>query len=221
MELTAKASSLSRYTFSPITSTPIYPHFFTCSRRLNFPLKLPPKSRPYSTKTTTFYPVPQILRSPVICSARVHSNSIVSHHKERKIASESLSNSKLENFGVLGKRVVVLAVLGYSVIKCQRALAMEGLAGKVYLKSIWPKVLQVLCVFKEQGLILAALLGLSAFFSMAETSITTLWPWKVCYCYLIYGFSMHYSQNFEWNLSYNVIVKFYCLCIEIFVLVLK
>ncbi|KAK9938744.1 hypothetical protein M0R45_015466 [Rubus argutus] len=31
----------------------------------------------------------------------------------------------------------------------------------------------------EQGLILAALLGLSAFFSVAETSITTLWPWKV------------------------------------------
>ncbi|KAL4558147.1 hypothetical protein LXL04_036344 [Taraxacum kok-saghyz] len=34
-------------------------------------------------------------------------------------------------------------------------------------------------VFREQGLILAALLGLSAFFSMAETSITTLSPWKV------------------------------------------
>ncbi|KAL4568189.1 hypothetical protein LXL04_023796 [Taraxacum kok-saghyz] len=34
-------------------------------------------------------------------------------------------------------------------------------------------------VFREQGLILAALMGLSAFFSMAETSITTLSPWKV------------------------------------------
>ncbi|CAA2957713.1 DUF21 domain-containing At3g13070, chloroplastic [Olea europaea subsp. europaea] len=34
-------------------------------------------------------------------------------------------------------------------------------------------------VFKEQGLVFAALLGLSAFFYMAETSITTLWPWKV------------------------------------------
>jgi hypothetical protein len=33
--------------------------------------------------------------------------------------------------------------------------------------------------YAEQGLILAALLGLSAFFSVAETSITTLWPWKV------------------------------------------
>nr|XP_043619460.1 putative DUF21 domain-containing protein At3g13070, chloroplastic [Erigeron canadensis] len=42
-----------------------------------------------------------------------------------------------------------------------------------------PKLLMLLKVFKEQGLILAALFGLSAFFSMAETSITTLWPWKV------------------------------------------
>ncbi|GKV44974.1 hypothetical protein SLEP1_g52109 [Rubroshorea leprosula] len=33
-------------------------------------------------------------------------------------------------------------------------------------------------IFKEQGVILTALLGLSSFFSMAETSITTLWPWK-------------------------------------------
>ncbi|KHG14341.1 DUF21 domain-containing, chloroplastic -like protein [Gossypium arboreum] len=32
----------------------------------------------------------------------------------------------------------------------------------------------ILKVFKEQGLVLTALLGLSAFFSMAETAITTL-----------------------------------------------
>lgn len=47
------------------------------------------------------------------------------------------------------------------------------------LRNAWPKTLQVLQVFKEQGIVLAVLLGLSAFFSMAETSITTLWPWKV------------------------------------------
>ncbi|KAG0455598.1 hypothetical protein HPP92_024890 [Vanilla planifolia] len=46
-------------------------------------------------------------------------------------------------------------------------------------RATWVKFLQVLKVFKEQGFILAVLLGLSAFFSMAETSITTLWPWKV------------------------------------------
>ncbi|GJP66735.1 hypothetical protein CLOP_g23644, partial [Closterium sp. NIES-67] len=37
----------------------------------------------------------------------------------------------------------------------------------------------LLKVLREQGVLLAVLLGLSAFFSMAETSITTLWPWKV------------------------------------------
>ncbi|GAB2258637.1 hypothetical protein Droror1_Dr00014797 [Drosera rotundifolia] len=47
------------------------------------------------------------------------------------------------------------------------------------LKNAWPKTLQVLQVLKEQGLILAVLLGLSAFFSMAETSITIFWPWKL------------------------------------------
>ncbi|GMY31024.1 DUF21 domain-containing protein At1g55930, chloroplastic-like isoform X6, partial [Fagus crenata] len=44
------------------------------------------------------------------------------------------------------------------------------------------KVINLLCSLVSpllKGLILAALLGLSAFFSMAETSITTLWPWKV------------------------------------------
>jgi hypothetical protein len=51
--------------------------------------------------------------------------------------------------------------------------------GGVALRGWWPRVLQVLQLIKEHGLILAALLGLSAFFSMAETSITTLWPWKV------------------------------------------
>ncbi|KAG6556814.1 hypothetical protein Mapa_001761 [Marchantia paleacea] len=45
--------------------------------------------------------------------------------------------------------------------------------------TVLPKFLQVLAVLKDQGLLLSALLGLSAFFSMAETSIMTLWPWKV------------------------------------------
>lgn len=76
------------------------------------------------------------------------------------------------------KRGVVLAaiVCGVVVAGCRRAFAAES---AVVVNSSWPKVWQVLTVFKEQGLILAALLSLSAFFSMAETSITTLWPWKV------------------------------------------
>lgn len=76
----------------------------------------------------------------------------------------------------------VLIACGMFVIKPRRVFAAE-VAGNALLglkeSSNWPKILQVLTVFKEQGLVLAVLLGLSAFFSMAETSITTLWPWKV------------------------------------------
>ncbi|KAF8674451.1 hypothetical protein HU200_048285 [Digitaria exilis] len=59
--------------------------------------------------------------------------------------------------------------------------AVEAAAGfgGAALREAWPRVLQILQLLREHGLILAVLLGLSAFFSMAETSITTLWPWKV------------------------------------------
>ncbi|KAL6009617.1 DUF21 domain-containing protein, chloroplastic [Asimina triloba] len=98
---------------------------------------------------------------------------------------------EFEFLRVLVGRGFVLAamVCGVFAAGCWRALAAEGVAdvgvSRVLEKSsgafrgAWPKMLQILAVFKEQGLILAALLGLSAFFSMAETSITTLWPWKV------------------------------------------
>lgn len=79
---------------------------------------------------------------------------------------------------------LVMGVLVLGVIRCQNVMAMEGgsgLGGMVNVKGFWngPKFSLVLRVFREQGLILAGLLGLSAFFSMAETSITTLSPWKV------------------------------------------
>ncbi|XP_051129138.1 putative DUF21 domain-containing protein At3g13070, chloroplastic isoform X2 [Andrographis paniculata] len=81
-----------------------------------------------------------------------------------------------------------VAIWAVGILSFRRALAAEGVVSAGYgvwersvlaLRSSWPKVLQVLTLFKDQGLVLAALLGLSAFFSMAETSITTLWPWKV------------------------------------------
>lgn len=84
--------------------------------------------------------------------------------------------------------IAATAIGVVGILGCRRVLAIEGALNVGYgvwqqslvaLRSSGPKVLQVLMVFKEQGLVLAALLGLSAFFSMAETSITTLWPWKV------------------------------------------
>ncbi len=74
---------------------------------------------------------------------------------------------------------------GICVLGCKRVFAAEVLVDAGYvvmgqLRNAVPKVSMVLKVLKEQGIVLTLLLGLSAFFSMAETSITTLWPWKVC-----------------------------------------
>jgi hypothetical protein len=92
------------------------------------------------------------------------------------------------------RRIAVSVACGMlAAAWCRRTLAMGanagagaqgaveaavGIGGEA-LRGGWPKVLQVLQLVREQGIILAVLLGLSAFFSMAETSITTLWPWKV------------------------------------------
>jgi len=99
-------------------------------------------------------------------------------------------SAKLSNWDVgLVRRGLAAAVLVYGVIRCRKVLAVEGIWGGGYvvgmqrigllLRHAWPTLLRVLYAFKEHGLLLVVLLGLSAFFSMAETSITTLWPWKV------------------------------------------
>ncbi|KAK1296116.1 DUF21 domain-containing protein [Acorus calamus] len=83
--------------------------------------------------------------------------------------------------------VLVAVVCGLCVIVGgRRVLAAEGVGilksggvSAVFGEESWSKFWHVMRMFREQGLVLAALLGLSAFFSMAETSITTLWPWKV------------------------------------------
>ncbi|KAK9057214.1 hypothetical protein SSX86_024581 [Deinandra increscens subsp. villosa] len=104
---------------------------------------------------------------------------------------ESHSNVDSCFLEILVKRGLILAAAccGVFVLGCRGAVAAEGVLNgggfvgldqiKLSMMNSLPKVLMVLKVLKEQGLVLAALLGLSAFFSMAETSITTLWPWKV------------------------------------------
>ncbi|XP_020579152.1 DUF21 domain-containing protein At1g55930, chloroplastic-like [Phalaenopsis equestris] len=124
------------------------------------------------------------------------------HHKYSNMRSSSTTEAQsiepvasgavIVRFLLHSLRFIALGALagfGVLVIASQRAVASNlsvtgaevGFSGHVplALRGAWPKFLQVLQVFKDQGLILAALLGLSAFFSMAETSITTLWPWKV------------------------------------------
>ena len=106
----------------------------------------------------------------------------------------------------IAKRGVVFTAIVYGVlvVGCKNVLATEGVVsfgrdvvgqGILSFRNAWPKALLVLKIFKEQGLILALLLGLSAFFSMAETSITTLWPWKVTYLlHFIYYRSLRLSH---------------------------
>ncbi|CAK9180404.1 unnamed protein product [Ilex paraguariensis] len=173
----------------------VFPHLVICNRQLKFPSKLLSGIPCYPSFNTTKYPTSSyILGSPINSRlpkiGNVFGNGFSSKCtiivQKRETVKE---DSKLGNFGVLVKRVLVLCLMGLNVILCRRVFAAEGLvAGGVYgvlgrtvayLKSIWPNLLKVLFVFKEQGLVLFTLLGLSAFFSMAETSITTLWPWKV------------------------------------------
>ncbi|KAG2305740.1 hypothetical protein Bca4012_085310 [Brassica carinata] len=105
-------------------------------------------------------------------------------------SSDSGGKEQLESIKVLLKRGIVIGavVCGVYLYGCQKVLASSGVVeagyevfgqSMVLFKNALPKIYQVLKVLREQGLILAALLSLSAFFSMAETSITTLWPWKV------------------------------------------
>ncbi|XP_074575363.1 DUF21 domain-containing protein At1g55930, chloroplastic-like isoform X2 [Curcuma longa] len=106
-----------------------------------------------------------------------------------KIASPFTSTSPVDRNSRYGFRIVLVAIAcGVLAVRCQRALALAAAvdatvgilaSNRVSLVGVWPKVLQILQVLKDQGLILTALVSLSAFFSMAETSITTLWPWKV------------------------------------------
>jgi hypothetical protein len=110
-------------------------------------------------------------------------------HEGSQRKSDS-GEKELESIKVLLKRGIVIGALvcGVFLYGCQKVLASAGVVEAGYevfgqsvvlFKNALPKIYQVLTVLREQGLILAALLSLSAFFSMAETSITTLWPWKV------------------------------------------
>lgn len=111
------------------------------------------------------------------------------YHESSQQSCDS-GEKEVESVKVLLKRGIVVGavVCGVFLYGCRKVLASAGVVEAGYevfgqslvlFKNALPKIYQVLRVLREQGLILAALLSLSAFFSMAETSITTLWPWKV------------------------------------------
>ncbi|XP_043691254.1 putative DUF21 domain-containing protein At3g13070, chloroplastic [Telopea speciosissima] len=171
--------------------------FVACSRQLKISANTPPGFMCYRSLNRRNCAGPYISRS-IRTSKFQEAKSINGEfsskpaviEREAVVVGNSIVDKKLDFLEVLfkGGSIFGAMVCGIFVLGCQRVLAMEGVVNAGYsvfgqsqllLKGAWPKVLQVLWVFKEQGLILAALLSLSAFFSMAETSITTLWPWKV------------------------------------------
>ncbi|KAI3769557.1 hypothetical protein L6452_00666 [Arctium lappa] len=132
----------------------------------------------------------QISGTPNLFTIKAYpKNSVTTEFENQESIKDSSKEEDFKNFVGLIRCGFLVGLLVLGVIRCQRVLAVEAGSnlgdltqkGMIYMKGFWngPKISQVLQVFREQGLILAALLGLSAFFSMAETSITTLSPWKV------------------------------------------
>ncbi|KAL2456642.1 protein of unknown function-containing protein [Forsythia ovata] len=184
---TAETSFFNRSSF--ITNS--NPSFLTlCNPQLKLCPKFPSKRLRCSTSCTSPYNSRTLFFNSTLSHNRAASLPILDV-KNRCCGRDNNGESAV-NFGeVLVRRGLVMAAAAIGVVvimECRRVLAIEGALNAGYgvwqqslvaVRSSGPKVLQVLMVFKEQGLVLAALLGLSAFFSMAETSITTLWPWKV------------------------------------------
>lgn len=132
----------------------------------------------------------QISRTSNYFNTKVYLKNPITREIEGEESTESSSRKEdFNKFAGLVRCGFLLGLLVLGVIRCQRALALDAVTDLgvltqtsiVHSQGFWngPKIAQILRVFREQGLILAALLALSAFFSMAETSITTLSPWKV------------------------------------------
>ncbi|XP_040986358.1 DUF21 domain-containing protein At1g55930, chloroplastic-like [Juglans microcarpa x Juglans regia] len=162
-------------------------------RHMRFPVKILEKNNRYPSRLSLNCIGPCGFSS--CFSARYKENDLFLRRDGLEFLgedSESLCGKgvNLDFFTELVKRRIVLVAMICAGLAfgCRRVFAMEGAVNAGYgvtgksillLRNAWPKTSEILRVFKEQGLVLAALLGLSAFFSMAETSITTLWPWKV------------------------------------------
>ncbi|KAL7217801.1 hypothetical protein ACSBR2_011104 [Camellia fascicularis] len=186
MEVTAESALLNPSTFFPRSN----PSFLAASHpQIRLPTKNFPSNLLFSSRIPTNCIV-QYARNDLFSSRFQQNRSFVCRFQQSEVhgVEDSITSLKLGFF--VNRRIIVLAatVIGVLVFGSRRVFAVEEVVDSCYgvigqnillLKSYWPKLSQVLRVFKEQGLVLAALLGLSAFFSMAETSITTLWPWKV------------------------------------------
>ncbi|KAG4122771.1 hypothetical protein ERO13_D11G287600v2 [Gossypium hirsutum] len=178
MKMALESSIFSRPTFIYSTKPSSFMFF---NRNLKNQSKFLPKTNHYPTPVISTCSNPQAFKA-----FGIPKNGSFGHVGSLREENEGVGNDQKL---VLVKRGILVAMIcGVLVFGCKRVFAVDGVANAGYgvigqcillLRNAWPKASMILKVFKEQGLVLTALLGLSAFFSMAETAITTLWPWKV------------------------------------------
>ncbi|KAI4307900.1 hypothetical protein L6164_031027 [Bauhinia variegata] len=98
---------------------------------------------------------------------------------------DAVSKKTLKFITELVKRGIIIAATVCGII--EESLELMGVANAAYgvlglskllLRNVWPKMSPAHTKWMEKGLVLSVLMGLSAFCSMADTSITALWPWK-------------------------------------------
>ncbi|KAH1083797.1 hypothetical protein J1N35_023558 [Gossypium stocksii] len=173
-----ESSIFSRPTFIYSTRSSSFMFF---NRNLKNQSKFLPKTNHYPTPVISTCSNPQAFKA-----FGIPKNGSFGHVGSLREENEGVGND--QKLVLVKRGILVAMVCGVLMFGCKRVFAVDGVANAGYgvigqcillLRNAWPKASMILKVFKEQGLVLTALLGLSAFFSMAETAITTLWPWKV------------------------------------------
>ncbi|XVF70820.1 hypothetical protein PTKIN_Ptkin11bG0192500 [Pterospermum kingtungense] len=180
MGMALESSILSQPIFSSTKSS----SFVLFNRNLKYPSKFLAKTYNSPAPRISSFPSPRVFKACGLPKAGVFG----SQPRWGLLSEENKDVGNHQNLILVKRGILVAMVCGVLVLGCKRVFAVEGAVNAGYgvmgrcillLRSCWPKVSMLLKVFKEQGVVLTALLGLSAFFSMAETAITTLWPWKI------------------------------------------
>ncbi|KAB2096141.1 hypothetical protein ES319_A01G089000v1 [Gossypium barbadense] len=181
MEMALESSILSKPNFFSSTKSSA---FLLFNRNLKYPPKFLSKTNHYPPPIISSFPNPRVVKAFGVPKTGAFGS-------QARLGSLIKENEKLgsyQNLIFVKRGILVAMVCGVLAFGCKRVFAVEGVVNAGYgvigqsillLKNAWPKLSMLIKVFKEQGLVLTALLGLSAFFSMAETAITTLWPWKI------------------------------------------
>ncbi|KAA3467400.1 CBS domain-containing protein/transporter associated domain-containing protein isoform 1 [Gossypium australe] len=181
MEMALESSILSKPNFFSSTKSSA---FLLFNRNFKYPPKFLSKTNHYPAPIISSFPNPRVVKAFGVPKT----GTFGSQARLGSLIEENEELGSYQNLIFVKRGILVAMVCGVLAFGCKRVFAVEGVVNAGYgvigqsillLKNAWPKLSMLIKVFKEQGLVLTALLGLSAFFSMAETAITTLWPWKI------------------------------------------